>query len=379
MRKKLLFGSVILLAAVLLSGCTGSTTWFGLSVSGDVAYLANNTAVHAIDVKTGKELWSFAGEKSSGFSFGRSPKLFIVNPVVTADGLLVVVSSGNDHIMFAVNPNDINPDTKAPNIDWKFTDAKGHWLAAPLIVGDHLFAPNSDGKIYVLNLKDGQSVKQAIKIIEPFKGVAGQPGRLWSQPVSDGKRLYVTSLDRSVFAVDLETYEIVWHEDLSGAIPGGVAFGSDGMLYVGSFAKQLEKFDPATGKHEAVLDTKGWIWGTPIADGDNLYFSDVEGYFYSYNTKEQKLNWEPVKPDGAITASPLVQGDHVLLATESGDIFSVDAEGKVVTWYDVSDGKAYTTPVSAGGYVLVSYIESDYYLIALDEEGHQAWTFPAGK
>jgi len=54
MRKKILLVAVILLAAVLLSGCTGSTTWFGLSASGGVAYIANNTAVHAIDIKTGK-------------------------------------------------------------------------------------------------------------------------------------------------------------------------------------------------------------------------------------------------------------------------------------------------------------------------------------
>jgi hypothetical protein len=65
------------------------------------------------------------------------------------------------------------------------------------------------------------------------------------------------------------------------------------MLYVGSLSKQLERFDPATGAHEPVLDTNGWIWGTPVSEGDNLYFSDIDGYLYSYNTKEQKLNWEP--------------------------------------------------------------------------------------
>lgn len=153
------------------------------------------------------------------------------------------------------------------------------------------FAPNSDGKIYVLDLQDGKSVKQAIKVIEPFLGSDEQTGRLWAQPVTDGKYIFVTSLDHSVFAIDLGTYKIVWHEDLGGAVPGGMVLGSDGMLYVGSFAKQLEKFDPATGKHEFVLDTMGWIWGTPIADGDNIYFSDVDGYFYSYNTKTGSLNW----------------------------------------------------------------------------------------
>ncbi len=384
MRKKILLVAVSLLAVVLLSGCTGSTTWFGLSTSGDVAYLANNTAVHAIDVKTGAELWSFSGEASSGiFSFGKSPKLFVVSPIVTADGLVIISNSGNDHDMYAVNPKDIpDPQKPIPNIVWKFTNAKGHWIAAPLIVGDHLFAPNSDGKIYVLDLKDGQSVKTAIKIIEPFKGIDGQPGRLWTQPVSDGKRLYVTSLDHSVFAIDLETYEIVWHKDLGGAIPGGPVLGSDGMLYVGSFAKQLERFDPATGEHKPVLDTNGWIWGTPVADGDNLYFGDivsgVGGYFYSYNTKTGKLNSDPVKLDSEITASPLVLPDHILVATEAGKVYAINAEGSTL-WFEPTKGKEYTTPIVAGDSVLVSYIESDYYLIALDNNGHKKWTFPAGK
>ena len=384
MRKKILLVTVILLAAVLLSGCTGSTTWFGLSVSDNVAYLANNTAVHAIDVNTGSDLWSFSGEASSGFSFGKSPKLFVVNPLVTDDGLVIIASSGNDRAMFAVNPKDI-PDPKKPSpaIVWKFTGGASHWIAAPLIVDNRLFAPNSDGKIYVLDLKDGQSAKQAIKVIEPFKDMDGQPGRLWSQPVSDGKRLYVTSLDHSVFAIDLETYKIVWHEDLGGAIPSSAALGSDGMLYVGSFAKQLERLDPATGKHEAVLDTKGWIWGTPVADGDNLYFGDIVngegGYFYSYNTKEGKLNWEPIKLEGGITANPVVLPEHVLVTTETGNIYSVDATGSKALWFEPVKGKAYTTPVVSSDSVLVSYIESDYYLIALDNTGHKKWTFPAGK
>ena len=125
MRKKFLFVAVILFAAVLLSGCTGSTTWFGLSVAGDVAYIANNTAVHAIDVKTGSELWSFSGEASGGiFSFVKSPKLFDVSPIVTEDGLVIIPSSGNDHIIYAVNPKDLSADKiPVPNIVWKFTSS----------------------------------------------------------------------------------------------------------------------------------------------------------------------------------------------------------------------------------------------------------------
>jgi len=71
-----------------------------------------------------------------------------------------------------------------------------------------------------------------------------------------------------------------------------------------------------------------------------------------------------------------VLGDKVLVATESGNIYAVDANGDSVLWYGVEKGKAYTTPVLAGGRVLVAYLESDYYLVALDEEGHSIWPSP---
>jgi hypothetical protein len=376
MRRKFFIVSAILLAAVILSGCTGAVAWPGLSATENVAYLANTTAVYALDITDeGRELWNFSGERSGFSFFNTNPSLFVSTPVVTPDGLVIILDSSNKHVMYAVDPNDIDEDNH-PAIEWKFSDADGSWIAPPLIVEDRLFAPNSDGRVYVLDLADGKSEKQAIEVIEVSES-QGDEARLWAQPVTDGERAFVTALDKSVIAIDLASYEILWHADLGGAVPGGVAIGGDGMLYVGSLAKQLERFDPVTGEHGPVLDTQGWIWGTPIADGDNLYFGDVEGYFYSYNTKEQKLNWEPLQPDAAITSSPLVVGDRVLVATESGSVFSFGADGDVETWFQPgTNGKAYTTPVSAGGMVLVAYLESDYYVVAIDDDGGEQWTYP---
>lgn len=381
-KKKFLFISILLLAAVLLSGCTGATAWPGLSATDEVAYLAHTTAVFAIDMKTHQELWTFSGEKAGFSLFNTNPSMFISNPVVLTDGLVVILDSSNKHVMYAVDPNDFNAaDSKpTPTIKWKFDQAGGLWIAPPLEVDGRIFAPNSDGNVYVLDLNDGKSVKEAAEVIQISKPGEKTDARLWAQPVTDGERLFITSLDKSVVAVDLATSEILWRADLGGAVPGGVALGGDGMLYVGSLAKQLERFDPLTGDHQSVVDTKGWIWGTPVADGDNLYFADVDGYFYSFNTAEQKLNWEPVQPDGSITANPLVVDEKVLVATESGGVYSIGADGKVDLWFQGdAKSKAYTTPVLADGSVLVAYLDSDYYLVALDNDGDALWKFPPGK
>ena len=70
----------------------------------------------------------------------------------------------------------------------------------------------------------------------------------------------------------------------------------------------------------------------------------------------------------------------MLVATESGIIFSIGTDGSVEPWFEPgTKGKAYTTPISAGGLVLVAYLESDYYLVALDEDGDDQWKFPSGR
>jgi len=369
MRKKLLFISTILLGAVLLSSCAGAvrgTTWPGLTAAENTAYLADLTHVYGISLKDGKETWRFSDQDDSKAQF-------YTTPVITSDGSVIVGSAGGKHILYALDPLDLlsNGNFKNPAVKWSFTGAGGPWVAAPLVVDDMLYAPNGDGNLYVFNLTDGQSQKQPVKIVE-------LGGRLWAQPVTDGERVYVTSLDHSVHAVDLATYEVVWDKDVSAAIPGSPVIGPDGMLYVGSLAAKLEQFNPETGEHKSIFDAENWIWSTPVANGDSLYFGDVEGNFYSFNTSTGKLNWS-IKPDGAITASAILQNDHLLLATELGNIYAIDKDGKTLWFEEIRDakvtGKLYTTPVAIGDLILVAPLGTEFFLTALDADGRTVWTF----
>ena len=367
MRKKILSISMLLLGAVLLSACSGGavrgSSWPGLAADGNAAYLASGSLVHAVNLKDGSELWNYP-EKAN------SKLIFYATPVITPDGLVIVGSAGTDHSLIAIDPADINPETNSPVAAWTFTGAGDHWVASPLVLGDKLFAPNSDGNLYVFDLKDGKSQKQPVKVIE-------LGGRLWAQPVTDDKYVFVTSLDHTVSAVDIETYAVVWHKDLSAAIPGSPAIGADGMLYVGSLASQLEKFDPATGEHEPAITVKDWIWSTAVMDGDALYFGDVSGNFYSYNTSTGALNWS-IKPDEAITGSAILQNDHLLLVTESGHIYAIAKNGSTL-WFDTIGGQIYTTPVVSNEMILVAPLNADFQLAALNSDGRQVWKFPPGK
>ncbi|MFT3890390.1 MAG: PQQ-binding-like beta-propeller repeat protein [Anaerolineales bacterium] len=363
MRKKLVFVTLILLVAVLLSGCAGpvrGTTWAGLAASETTAYLADGAMVYAINLSDGTEAWHYPAKADT-------KKLFYATPAITTDGLVIVGSAGTNHLLAAINPKDIDPDTGSPKEAWTFTGAKDHWVAAPLIIGDKLFAANGDGNIYVLNLTDGQSIKVAEKTIEVG-------GRLWAQPTTDGTRIFVTSLDHSVAAIDAATYEILWHQDLTSAILGSPVIGADGMLYVGTLNSHFEKIDPATGNHETVLTTDGRLWGSPAVKDDSIYVADLNGYLYAYDTTSGSNTWSSIKPDGAITAGPLVLPDAILFATEAGatdkdpgNLYAVNTDG-TTKWNKKlggqKSGKIYTTPVLAGNLILVAPLGADGYLYA---------------
>ena len=361
MSKKFLFLTVALFVAVLLSGCSSSaargTTWPGLAANNDVAYLADGYTVYAVSLKDGKQLWHYPESRNSKL-------LFYATPYVTSNGLVVLGSAGNTYTLVAVDPNKMDPKAKTPVPAevWKYDGAKNHWVAAPLEVDNRLYAPNADGNLYVLSL-DGQIQK-----------VIPLAGHLWGQPVTDGKYIYVTSLDHSVFAIDKQSNDIVWHKDVNGAIPNSPAVAADGSLYIGSFGPELQKLDPATGSPTSVEKTNAWVWGTPLLVDNNLYFGDLSGNFYSYNIADKKYNWNPIKPDGPITTSPIVSNDGFLIATESGTIFEITKDGQSKQWGQPG-GKIYTTPVIASDLVLVSPLGADAYLYAYDVNGHQAWTF----
>ena len=118
MRKKPVFIIIILLGAILLSGCAGGgvrgSSWPGLAADNTAAYLADGPFIYAINLQDGRKLWQYPGSRNSKLSFYSTP-------AVTQDGLVIVGSSGSDHSLIALDPTDVNPATNAPVEAWRWS------------------------------------------------------------------------------------------------------------------------------------------------------------------------------------------------------------------------------------------------------------------
>ena len=354
---RLILFLALALLVVTLSACGGTptaVTWPGLAASGDAAYLANGSVVYAVRLSDGQQLWTFPEKPDAKLTF-------YANPVLTSDGQLLIGSSGGDHSLFLV-------DAATGQSNWSFGGAKDYWVASPLVDGNMVYAPNADGNLYIFDL----TIPGQDKLTDTVQ----LGGKLWSQPVMAGGRIFVASLDHRLHSLDLKTLEEMNTIFLGGAIAGVPALG-EGQLYLGSFDSAMVAINAADGSVAWTAPVKSWIWGGPLLAGNTLYFGDLDGNFYSVNAADGAI-LDTFKPDGAILATPLFLNGQVIFVTENGSVYSL-TPGQSPLSLEKLDAKIYTAPVSAGDLILVAPFQGDALLVALDKDGKQAWTFTPQK
>ena len=348
---------LLLLGAFVLSACTGSriavNNWPGLTADSDRAYISTGSFLYAVDLKSGQQVWQYPAEADS-------KNIFFATPTLTDDGQLLVGSEGSNHALVSISAKTGKDNWASP-----FAGAKGGWVASPLVLNDRIYAPNTDGFMYVLDL-DGKPAADPIDI----------GGALWSAPSTDGSSIYVTSLDHHIHVIDPLDNASIDPIDLGGAAPSSPVI-VDGGAYVGSFASNIE-FVTSKGEHNITATATNWVWGTPALDEDTLYYADLNGNMFSFDLKTKKQNWGEVKPDGPIVAKLLVEGGQIYAATEAGTFFALDKDANIL-WQKDLGGNIYSSPVAAGDLILVAPYKSDFVLAAYDADGKQAWTFTPQK
>jgi len=344
-----------LLGALWLSACAPSAgrgpSWPGLTADSERAYLADGQFIYAVRLRDGAKVWQYP-EKGGAATFSS-------NPLLTADGQLLAGSAGNDHALYSLDAATGKERWPAP-----FAGAADRWMATPLVVDNLIYAPNNDGTLYVLDLSNGKLI-WSLPISHS----------LWATPVTNGKWLFVASLDHFLYAVDPQARKIIWKTDLGGALPASPALSADGAtLYAGAFTRQMYAVNAENGTIRWTAATHDWVWATPTLDGGIVYAADLSGYIYALDELDGKNRWPQIQPDGAITASLLVRGENILAATEAGTLIAFNRAGEKA-WEVNVGGKIYASIVDAGEQIIVSPLNADFLLAALNPQGQILWKF----
>lgn len=354
--RKLQFVLIFAALAILLSGCGGDgflpSSWAGLTPNEDGSrlYVAHNQGIYAIDPTSAIIQMTYPATAVRGATY-------YAPPVVTADGQLLAAAYNNTLYSY-----DLATGAEL----WRFNGSRSRFLASPLVLDDVIYAPNADGHLYALNL-NGQ-------LLAEFETGEG----LWATPATDGRAIYITSMDGRVYSLAPRTLRENWNVDTGAALVATPVLDDEGLLYVGNFNSQLLGINTRNGVIEWRVDLGNWVWGPPtLADGV-LYVGDLGGRFYAFEPGVSAPLWN-VPLEGQLVGAPLVTEDTLYIGTGDGYFYAISLDGTIRwTRQAEEDAKLLGSPMLVGDFILVSKVEGDNVLVAYDRNGVVQWEFKPG-
>jgi len=338
----LLFG----LTALLLSACTGAgqtNSWAGVTAAGEYVYYANGNLVYALDSKSGNTAWEYPQKASA-------QRLFYAEPALVGEQLIVVD--------YAHGMTSLNAKTGAET--WSFKDAKGRYIDSPLILNDLIIAPNADGSMYAVDLS-GNSVWT-------FK--TGHA--LWARPVSDGKTIFFTSMDKNFYAVDAASGEMKWKTDLKISAVAR-ALLDNGTLYVGNLDGTLFAINAADGSILWEQKVGGGIWSAPLLHEGKLYVGDQSGRINILDSADGKVV-QYIATESSILGAGVLLENGVGFGNEAGELIVIGFGGERL-WTRTFDGNLYSNIQKNGENLLLTMTQGEKPLIAVDLNGNEIWNF----
>jgi outer membrane protein assembly factor BamB len=339
------------LSALTLSACGSrsvmqASSWPGVSLSDNTAYIAFGQFVYSVNLENGQTLWTFPTEADRNTTF-------YAPPAVSPDGSTLVVGSYSQTVY------GLDAQTPGSTPLWTFDGPEDRIIGAPLIVGDRVLVPTALGRLFALGLQDGQPVWEA-----PFQA----DHAIWSAPIVQEDRIYVGGLDHKVYSISLETGRVNWSTDLGAAISDSPTL-TDGMLLSGNFAGTLSALDSKTGRVEWEFQAEDAIWGSPVVQDGVAYFGDVAGEAHAIEVDTGNELWR-TELSGPASASPVILDERVYFVTEVGQMDALMADSGEDAWpaSATMTGRLLANPLVSAQGILVPAMESECLLYTVDPE-----------
>ncbi len=269
----------------------------------------NDKKLHALNEKTGKQIWEFdlKGVPSVSAGLGSDGTVFIGSSIFKP--VSKIASSCHEGAVYAL-------DGKTGEKKWEFkTDSLV--VSAP-VPGPHgsVYFGTYDNTFYSVDEITGEKKWE-------FKA----DGWISSSPTfsADGK-VYFGSWDKKIYALDAKTGKTVWDYNTMGDVRGSICVGPDGSIYAGSFDGNVYAIDGGSGTMKWRRDTGGKVLSGPVMDDKGtLYVGNLDGKLTAYDSRTGARKWE-FKAGDKIHGSPAVSADGIIyFGSEDNKLYALDS------------------------------------------------------
>ncbi len=152
---------------------------------------------------------------------------------------------------------------------------------------------------------------------------------------------------------------------------------ADGLVFFGSFDKNLYALDASSGQIRWKYETGGAVVTSPAVSNGVVYFGSADGSFYALDANTGKKKWSfqaaasPNKIETAIQSSPVINDGIVYFGNNEGRMFALDADKGTKIWEFTTNFKIDESPAISDGMV---YFPSNMVLYSIDAKtGNLIW------
>lgn len=193
-----------------------------------------------------------------------------------------------------------------------------------------------------------------------------------SSPAVAGGILFVGSYDRNLYALDAQRGKPLWKYTTHGGIASSPLVAED-LVFFGSEDNILYALHMRTGRIKWSLPTQGRIRSSPRLAYEHLFFGSDDQLFYALKARTGRVAWR-FEAEAPIRSSAAISGGTLFFGDEEGYLYALDAASGEVKWKYQAGGKITSSPAVEEDLILVGC--GDNYIYALDlEKGVVIWRY----
>jgi serine/threonine-protein kinase len=274
----------------------------GLAFVGFFQAKSEVNGLYAFDPESGQQEWRIPVEAE-----------ILPAPTYT-DG--VVYFGATDKMVYAA---DAESGSIKPG--WPFETTSAIW-ASPLVADGRVYVASMDHYLYCLDAETGEEI---------WKTKMG--GAMAKQPLLEDGLLYVGAFDGRVHAIKADSGELVEGFDfLAKNWIWSTPLMVGDRLFVTSLDGFLYALDPATGNGLApypynsgeIDNSEDVIRANPVQAGGLIIIGTEKGRVITVREAQRGCSWPSGTPESAVYTTPVVSGDKIYVIQMNGQVHTLD-------------------------------------------------------
>jgi outer membrane protein assembly factor BamB len=256
--------------------------------------------------------------------------------------------AGNGWLFVGNEQGVLHAIDRAGNVRWKFPTEKPI-RAQPRVIGGHVYVASDSGYLYKLDRDTGKEtwrarIDQGSEPRLPTNQEKTRWDRYASSVAADGKRLYIASRDKHLYALDTKTGRELWRLPAGDIMTATPALHGDLVIYA-AFDGKVQAVSARDGKARWAYDAKLGVAGDVVVSGDRVLVGSRSYDLIALDAATGRELWKHYYWFSWIESPPVVRDGVVYTgSSDATNVYAIDLDDGSLRWKTAVPGYSWQRP-----------------------------------